>query len=152
MIKLIERQKISENLEASKIYQQLSELLNVLEAKKLPTETINSISQEIEQLNSMSDIDKHFVKAIKKKENIVIKLVEKKHKIVPKNYYKKLWMVLGMSVFGIPMGVLFGLSIGNSGLLAIGLPLGMAIGVGVGSSMDRKALNEGRQLDFEATY
>ena len=57
-------------------------------------------------------------------------------------------MVLGMSAFGIPMGVLFGLSIGNMGMLGIGLPIGMAIGVGLGSSMDKKAYNEGRQLDF----
>ena len=47
------------------------------------------------------------------------------------------------------MGVPFGLSIGNLGMLGIGLPIGMAIGVGVGSSMDKKAFNEGRQLDFE---
>ena len=34
-------------------------------------------------------------------------------------------------------------------MLAIGIGIGMAIGVGVGSSMDKKAFNEGRQLDFE---
>jgi len=34
-------------------------------------------------------------------------------------------------------------------MLGIGLPIGMAIGVKVGSNMDKKAFNEGRQLDFE---
>jgi hypothetical protein len=77
-------------------------------------------------------------------------LIEKKHKIVPINYYRKLWMILGMSVFGIPMGLGVGLSIGNYGMLGIGIGAGMAIGVGVGTSMDKKAFNEGRQLDFEA--
>ncbi|OYX91405.1 MAG: hypothetical protein B7Y76_14205, partial [Sphingobacteriia bacterium 35-40-5] len=86
---------------------------------------------------------------IKAKENSIVKLVENKHKIVPKNYYKKLWMVLGMSAFGIPVGVAFGLSIGNLGMLGVGLPIGMGIGVAVGTSMDNKALKEGRQLDFE---
>lgn len=61
-------------------------------------------------------------------------------------------MVLGMSVFGIPLGLGFGLSIGNFGMLAIGIGIGMAIGVGVGTSMDKKAFNEGRQLDFEAKW
>jgi hypothetical protein len=149
MKKLIERQNISENLKAFNAYQQLGKLLNALAVKELPIETVDLINNEIEQLNSISVIDKVFLKVTKEKENRVIKLIEKKHKIVPKNYYKKLWMVLGMSAFGIPMGVLFGLSIGNMGMLGIGLPIGMAIGVGLGSSMDKKAYNEGRQLDFE---
>jgi hypothetical protein len=149
MKKLIERPNISENLKASNAYQQLGKLLNTLEVKELPAETVDLINQEIEQLNSIAGIDIYFLKATKEKENIVIKLVEKKHKIVPKNYYKKLWMILGMSVFGVPMGVAFGLSIGNLGMLGISLPIGMAIGVGVGSYMDKNAFNEGRQLDFE---
>jgi hypothetical protein len=149
MKKLIERQNISENLNASNAYQQLGKLLNALEVKELPTETVDLINNEIEELNSISEIDKYFLKAIKEKENNVIKLIEKKHKIVPRNYYRKLWMILGMSAFGIPMGLVFGLSIGNFGMLGIGLPIGMAIGVGVGSSMDKKAFNQGRQLDFE---
>jgi len=149
MKKLIERQNITENLKAFNAYQQLGKLLNALEVKELPTETVDLINNEIEELNSISEIDKYFLKAIKEKENNVIKLIEKKHKIVPRNYYRKLWMILGMSAFGIPMGLVFGLSIGNFGMLGIGLPIGMAIGVGVGSSMDKKAFNQGRQLDFE---
>jgi hypothetical protein len=149
MKKLIERKNISENSKASNAYEQLDKLLNTLALKELPVETVDLINNEIEQLNSISVIDKVFLKVTKEKENRVIKLIEKKHKIVPKNYYKKLWMVLGMSTFGIPMGVLFGLSIGNMGMLGIGLPIGMAIGLGLGSSMDKKAYNEGRQLDFE---
>jgi hypothetical protein len=47
------------------------------------------------------------------------------------------------------MGLLFSVSIGNYGMLAIGIGMGMTIGVGVGTSMDKKAFNEGRQLDFE---
>ena len=149
MKKLIDRQNISENIKASNAYQQLVKLLNALELKELPTETIDLINQEIVQLNSLSNIDKNFVNATKEMENRIIKMIEKKHKIVPINYYKKLWMVLGMSAFGIPIGVAFGLSIGNFGMLGLGIGIGMAIGVGVGTSMDKKAFNEKRQLDFE---
>jgi len=150
MKKLIERKDISENFKVSNAYQQLGKLLNGLEVKELPTETVDLINNEIEQLNSISVIDKYFEKAIKEKENRIIKLIEKKHKIVPKNYYRKFWMIIGMSAFGIPIGLVFGLGIGNFGMLAIGIGIGMAIGVGVGTSMDKRAFNEGRQLDFEA--
>ncbi|HRZ41934.1 MAG TPA: hypothetical protein P5228_04435 [Bacteroidales bacterium] len=149
MEKLIERENISENLKASNAYQQLGRLLTALEAKGLPTETVALISTEIEQLNAISVIDKHFVKAIQEKENRIIILIEKKHKIVPIHYYRKLWMTLGMAAFGIPLGLALGVSIGNYGMLAIGIPVGMAIGFAVGSGMDKKAFNEGRQLDFE---
>ena len=76
-------------------------------------------------------------------------MTEKELKIVTKNYYRNLWMVLGMSAFGLPLGVAFGLSLGNIGLLAIGLPIGMAIGTLVGSKLDKKALESGKQLDIE---
>lgn len=149
MMLLIDRQRISENVKAVNAYQQLGKLLNVLEIKELPADTVELINQEIEQLNAIADEDKYLFRKIKAKQNNIVKLVENKHKIVPKNYYKKLWLVLGMSVFGLPMGGAFGLSIGNLGMLGIGLPIGMAIGVAVGTSMDNKALKEGRQLDFE---
>lgn len=149
MKQLIERPRISENVNALNAYLQLGKLLNVLEIKELSADTVELINQEIEQLNAIADDDKYLKSKIKAKESNLIKLIEKKHKIVPKNYYKKLWMVLGMSAFGIPVGVAFGLSIGNLGMLGIGLPIGMGIGVAVGTSMDNKALKEGRQLDFE---
>lgn len=152
MKKLIERPRISENVKALNAYLQLGKLLNLLEIKEFPEDTVELINQEIEKLNAIGDDDKYLKSKIKTKENNIIKLVEKRHKIVPKNYYKKLWMVLGMSAFGIPMGVAFGLSIGNLGMLGIGLPIGMGIGVAVGTSMDNKALKEGRQLDFEVKF
>lgn len=152
MKQLITRPDISENVKASNACQSLGKLLNALESKELSMETQDFIDQEVDQLNSILTIDQNFIKVIKSKESNIIKLVEKKHKIVPKNYYKKLWMVLGMSAFGIPMGVAFGLSIGNLGMLGIGLPIGMGIGVAAGTVMDNKAFKEGRQLDFENDY
>ena len=149
MIKLSTREKIIENEKVANLYNQLGILLNAIEAIKLPNETTDFIDQEIEQLNAYSNEDKFFVKAIKEKENNIVKFLEKKHKIVPKKYYTKLWMILGMSAFGIPMGVAFGVIMKNMGLLGIGLPIGMGVGVGFGTYLDKKALNEGRQLDVE---
>ena len=56
-------------------------------------------------------------------------------------------MFWGMSAFGLPLGIVFGASMGNTGLLGIGLPIGMVIGIAVGASMDTKAAKEGRQLN-----
>mgnify|MGYP006159908659 FL=1 len=150
MKKLIERPNISENIKATAAYEQINKLLIAVAAKDLTSDTIDRINQEIEELNSLDSFDKNFVKTIKAKENSIVKLLEKKHKIVPKNYYKKLWLALGMSTFGIPIGVAFGIAIKNMAMLGLGLPIGLAIGVLVGSNLDQKAVKEGRQLDFEA--
>jgi len=79
-------------------------------------------------------------------------LLEKELKIVPKGYYQNLWIALGICVFGLPIGVVFGTSLDNMGLLGIGLPIGVAIGYVLGSRMDKKASEEGRQLDVKTTY
>jgi hypothetical protein len=87
-------------------------------------------------------------KHIRKTQSGILKLIEKELKLVTKNHYRKTWLAVGMAAFGIPLGVAFGTSIGNMGLLGIGLPIGMAIG----SGMDKKAVESGRQLDLEIKY
>ncbi len=149
MKKLIERPNIAENYISTSINKQFGELLNLLEQRELPDEIVKLINQEIKKINSISNADKNFMKTIKKTENSITKLVEKRLKIVPKKYYTKQWLILGMIIYGPPMGLFLGLILGNIGFLGIGFPLGMAIGLVIGSNMDKKALNEGRQLDIE---
>jgi hypothetical protein len=149
---LIEREGISANIKADNAYQQLSKLLSALAQKELPADTVEFVNQEIDRLNAVPGMERDFVKTTKACQQRVIKEMEKKHKIVPKNYYRQLWMILGMSVFGLPIGAAFGASMGNMGMLGIGLPIGMAIGMAFGSNMDKKAFSEGRQLDFEVKY
>ena len=131
------------------LYDQLQQLLNELEKKKVSAETANTINSETEAINSTSLHDKDLYKMLKQKQNGIIKFLEKEHKIVPKNYYRNLWMAVGMGAFGLPIGVAFGLLIHNIALLSIGLPIGLGVGVLVGSSLDKKAEAEGRQLDVE---
>ena len=152
IIELKERENISDDIKLSRIYVQLGELLKSLKKKELTPEIIKSINGDIEELNSSSLTSNELIKLVKLKQTKIIKVVEKELKIVPKNYYRNLWLILGMSVFGIPIGVAFGSSIGNMGLLGIGLPIGMGIGIVVGSGMDKKAFKEGRQLDIEIKY
>jgi hypothetical protein len=152
MKKLIERQYIIENTKAFLRYHQLVELLKALEKRELPNEIIDFINQHIELLNSVSDTEKYFAKTIKETENEIIKHIEKKTNVVPKNHYRKRWLALGIGAFGLPIGVTIGSVSGNMGMLGAGLPIGLGIGSVVGSSMDKKAFNEGRQLDFEVKH
>lgn len=134
------------------LYHQLQNLLNLLEQKKISPETLQKINLETEAINSTSLRDKDLHKMLKEKQNQIIKTLEKDHKIVPRNYYRNIWLAAGMGAFGLPIGVAFGLLIGNIALLSIGLPIGMAIGIGVGTSLDKKAEAEGRQLDIEIKH
>ena len=128
---------------------QFKKLIEILNTKNLPENIVKKINSEISILNSSEIVGNSFLHLLKKKQNTIAKLIEKELKLVPKNYYRNLWLVLGMSVFGLPLGVAFGLSIGYLGLLGIGLPIGMVIGLFVGSLMDKKAFESGRQIDIE---
>lgn len=128
---------------------QFKQFIEELNTKNLPDKTVEIINKHIEELNSPLLSSYDFNKVLKNKQIQITKFLEKEHKLVPKNYYRNLWMVLGMSAIGLPFGVVIGLSIGNIGLLAIGLPIGMVIGLALGTGMDEKALKEGRQLNAE---
>jgi hypothetical protein len=145
IIELKERQDNSEDDKLSRIYSQLGELLKELKKKELPHQIIESVNQDVEELNATTFSENELRKLVKQKQTKIIKLVEKELKITPKNYYRSLWFVLGM-IFGSAIGPGFGISFG------IGIPIGMVIGIAVGSAMDKKAFEAGRQLDVEIKY
>ena len=142
----------NEDFKLNKINAQFTKLLIELEKRELPDEIVFSINKDIDEINSISNIGSELRKQIKQRLKRIIELLEKDLKLVPRNYYSNMWMMLGMAVFGIPMGVAFGTSLGNLAYLGIGLPIGLAIGQGVGDGMDKKALKEGRQLEIEINY
>jgi hypothetical protein len=149
IIKLHTNPEIENNIKLKEKYLQFEKLLVELRKKELPEEIVASVNQDIDNLNSFSGSGDELRKLITKKQTGILKVLEKELKLVPKNHYRNLWMVLGMSVFGIPMGVAFGASLGNMAFLGIGLPIGMVIGIAMGTGMDKKAHNEGRQIDME---
>jgi hypothetical protein len=149
---LNQRNSTVNNLKEKNSYDQLQQLLTAVAEKDIPSVVIEKINQVINSLNNIEEGNAKFQKMIKKAEADILKLLEKELKIVPINHYKKLWMVLGMSAFGMPLGVAFGISMGNLGLLGIGLPIGMGLGVFFGLSQDKKALAQGKQLAFEQKF
>jgi hypothetical protein len=142
---------IETNPKLSKQFSSLQSLLEAIGKKEVPEVQLQKINEIIGGINVFSGTDQELIKAIKAGQSIFIKLLEKELKIVPQNHYQMQWMVLGMSVFGLLLGVAFGAAMGNMGLLGIGLPIGMAIGIAVGKGMDTKAKNEGRQLDWKSS-
>lgn len=148
-MEIIELNKIDSNQKTNNSIEQFKQLIKLLNDKKLPINIVEKINIDVTELNASQLTGNSLMQLIKKKQNKTIRLTEKELKIVPKNYYRNLWMALGMSAFGLPLGVAFGLSVGNIGLLAIGLPIGLAIGVLVGSKLDKKAFESGKQLDIE---
>ncbi|MEP0266637.1 hypothetical protein [Dokdonia sp.] len=123
-------------------------LLKELRERELPESVIISINDHIKEVNALTSSKKAFSKKITKKKSCIINLLHKELKLVPKNYYRNLWMVLGMSAFGLPLGVVFGTIIDNMGLLGLGMPIGMGIGIALGTMMDQKAQKNNKQLDF----
>src|SRR5690606_27084696 len=132
------------------MYMQLNQFLVELNKKKIPDSIVSQVNKEVDELNTIDD-QNQLLKSIKQKQSTIVNLVEKQLKIVPKNYYRNLWIALGMTAFGIPIGVLLGIYV-NFALFALGLPAGLAIGAIVGNKLDKKALKEGRQLNVEMKY
>ncbi|WP_318311038.1 hypothetical protein [Flagellimonas crocea] len=130
-------------------YTKFERLIFEIRRKKITDGVTLIINKEIEKLNSLSETDKTLRTEIRKTQAKIIGLLAKKLKIVPKNYYRKTWLVLGMTAFGLPIGAAFGFSIGNMAFLGIGLPIGMSMGIALGARMDNRAKEEGRQLDIE---
>lgn len=137
------------DLKLNEAHSQFETLLKELEKKKLPESTISLINNCVNEINSTEIKGTQLIKLIRKQQKELLKQVEKIHKIVPKNYCQSFWLLIGMTAFGLPIGLIIGLSLNNIGLLGLGLPIGIGIGVIIGVIMDKKALNEGRQLNLE---
>jgi len=153
IIKLRGVKNLESDIRLNQLYSQFDTLLSELRKKEVPDSIIQTINNEVEEINTSDSLTtKDLRKVIKKKQTAILRLIEKDLKLVPKNYYRTLWLALGMTVFGIPLGVLAGVLLGQPGLFAIGLPIGVAIGVTVGTVMDKTAAKENRQLNLEIKY
>jgi hypothetical protein len=136
-----ERKDISGDSKLSRTYVQFGALIKELKKKELPPSIIEPVNQHMEELNASVLTGNELRQLVKQKQTKIIKLLEKELKITPKNHYRTLGFTLGM-IFGMSIGISFG-------LFAIGIPMGMVIGMAIGAAMDKKAFEEGRQLDVE---
>lgn len=140
------------NEKLNKCINHLKGILAALNSRELPPETAIKINQEINELNTFPGDAKALKKKVRKAKVSILKIAEKDLNLVPKGHYRTQWMALGMTVFGLPMGVAFSAALDNYAFIGIGLPIGMSIGMAVGAGMDEKARKEGRQLDVDTAY
>lgn len=139
--------KIINSKKDKKLIQKINELrrlINELKKKKISTKVINLINLDIININSFVGLDKDLLKLLRKVRFKILKLIKKEQNLITKNFYRNKWLAMGMAIFGVPFGVIFGGRTRNMAFLGIGIPFGMAIG----TIKDKKAFKEGRQLDM----
>ncbi|WKV13846.1 hypothetical protein [Marivirga harenae] len=132
----------------SKQEQKFHQLMDALEEQEIPKSVVNLINEEVDKVNQ-ADSKKLLTAQLAKSFRTILKIAEKEMNLVAKNHYKNMWLAIGMSAFGIPLGIAFGASLNNYGLMAVGIPIGFAIGIAIGSKKDKEAEEQGKQLDIE---
>lgn len=147
--KLKDRPELVNTSKLGAKYNQLAQFLNKLEAYDISEALANQINAYTIKINDFEGTNKDLLKLLNKVQSKLLMLVEKHLKVVPRNYYRNLWLSLGMAVFGIPMGIVFGMSLGNMAFLGVGLPIGLALGQAYGTTLDKKAQKEGRQIQVD---
>jgi hypothetical protein len=132
----------------TKKFTSLSKLIFAAGKHSLPDSLVVELNKQIDEISVFPGTTSETVKKLNSVEKELLKKLEKDHQLVPKNHFRNLWMVVGMSAFGLPLGAALGVMMDNMALLAVGLPFGLGIGAALGTSLDRKVKKEGRQLDF----
>ncbi len=121
--------------------EQFNVLISALNDRELDQEMIEHIKGNISNVRSEPNYN-----TIKKEESKILDYVKKKQGYVAKNHYMTLWIALGMSTIGVPIGLAIGLALDQLGFMGIGIGGGLAIGVAIGSKKDKNAKEQGKQL------
>lgn len=146
--KLIPRAHLPPDSKALSTLLKFEQLIAELNNKDIPDHITQTINTYVDAVNKIHDGDNALPKETAKYHQKTLHLVSKELKLVSKHYYRNLWMSLGIAAFGIPVGMVIGFALGNIGLLAIGFPFGIVIGIVIGAEMDKKAKQEGKQLNI----
>ena len=124
----------------------LNRLILAANAHNLPDEFVADFNSKIGQLSSIQE-PKALKKGIWKVFTGLQNQLRSEYNLVTPDFYRNLWLGLGMAALGIPFGVAFSAALGNFAFIGIGLPIGLAMGIAIGTSLDKKAKNEGRVLE-----
>lgn len=139
------------NSKISKEITYFQNLLKEIRKKTIPNLNTDYFNTLITELNDFKGSEKGFKKLLRKNKNLIFRNLEKEHKITPRNYHRNRWMGIGMLIYGIPIGIVLSTTLGNFAFIGIGIPFGLSIGIAIGTNKDKKAKDEGRQLDIETS-
>ena len=142
---LEKRQKESQPADIQKALDSIIKLFNALENRGIAPSDVD------EQLKSLKRVLNAEIRAksITAIYNDITRRIQKLHQLVTPGFYKNQWMVLGMTAFGLPIGLMISILTDNMALLATGLPIGMVLGMALGIQKDKKAMEEGLVLILE---
>lgn len=145
---LRQRSVVNQDAVLHRMFSKYDSLLTELRSKDLPDDVVAYINKGVEQVNAAPDYGlKVKISAVQRE---MLKMLEDRLRIVTKKHYQRYWMPLGVGYFGVPIGIIWGLAVGNIGLMGIGMPVGMVFGIAYGAFLDKKAMKEGRVLDVDA--
>jgi len=128
-----------------------NKLITELQKRELPNNIVLFVNNIIEQINLHNGNSEVLLRVIRSSQSQILNILEEKLQIVVKRHYHYKWFVMGLSVFGLPVGAVISLILGNISYIGIGLPIGMLIGVKFGDYLDKKAFENGKQIDVEST-
>lgn len=149
IIVLSNRSNISTDKNLSYIFTQFSALLDDVRKRDLAENIVLQINLAIDKINNSILEGKKLARFIELEQASILDNIEEEIGLVPKNHYRNHWISRGSMMFGIPIGILLGLSFGNKVLFGIGLPIGMILGVAYGIKLDKDAFKENKQLKVE---
>jgi len=144
-----ERNDRFENKKVAKAYSRIQTLINEANKKEIPAELASLINKNIEEINSFEGSDKELIKILNRTYSEIVNLLKTKLGLVTQNQYLTLWMAIGMPLFGIPAGIMWGLVLDNLAFIGLGLPMGLLVGLLIGAMKDSKAKDEGRLINVE---
>ena len=144
----IPRPKLIDNNTANIAALKYSRLITALNNRQIPDKQTVIINSYTNTLNNISDESDDLTKKFNKFYKKILFIAANELKLVTKNYYRNLWMAVGMASFGITLGLVFGIVFKNMAFMGIGLPFGFSIGLALGTGLDKKAEDEGRVLDI----
>lgn len=151
IIPLEDRDEVNQSKRLAKSYHKVQQLIEVLNTRTdIPSEVEESIQKEAQLMDEFEGSPKELCKFLNKGYTKVLTVLRKELGLVPKGYHRTKWMSLGMAIWGIPIGMILSIPLGNMGMIGTGIPIGMGIGIAIGSGLDQKAEKEGKQLDLES--
>jgi hypothetical protein len=147
----IERTENPANVSAKKRtmaqIEQLHRLLEAMQRRELAEEPFSEPLADLDELLASEQPRAAAFASIKAR---IERILEHEYGLIRPEHHQNQWMALGMSAFGVPIGVLFSLILDNMAFIGIGLPIGLAIGIAIGAQKDKEARAAGKVLDLES--
>jgi len=138
-----------ENPKRVQFAEEFNALLEELYTRPLSDEMHADLREMAKGMNELEEREKGYFQILRQHQKVVVKRLVQEEGWSPMGYFQQLWMAQGMAVFGVALGLCFGVALKNMAFLGIGLPIGMAIGIAIGKKKDEEKKQAGQQLNWE---